>query len=107
MQGAGEELLAGAALAGQEHGALGRRDALESADRGGEPRVGTDDRRRSGRLKDRRHALFVDQAGDESEEALEVDRLLEEVGRAELHRRHGGRDRAEAGEHDDRRGRLR
>ena len=101
-----EELLAGAALAGEQHRALGGADPLQQADGGAQPRMGAHDRRHAGGPEDGLLAALADRPLDQPREVVDLQRLLQEVVGAELHRLDGGAHRAVAGEHHDRHPRL-
>ena len=108
MDHLGEELLAGARLAEQEHGRVGRRDGAHLLDRTLERRGGTDD------LAERELAvepraedghLLLGRAGLEAAlqqqlDLPEVDGLLQEPIGAAAHRLNGGVDVAVGGHHD-------
>ncbi len=122
MQGAGEQLLSGTALADQQDGGLGRRHPPQKAEGGEQATVAANDGWTAGpgdeargigvaRAGDRRlhggFRLFGEETADEGEEVVELDRLLEEVGCSELHGLHRRRHAAEAGHHHHRHRRLR
>ena len=68
--------------------------------------MGAENRRNARSLEPRRRFAPASQRVDEPEERLELDRLLEKIGGAELHRLDRRLHRAVAGEHHDRRRRA-
>ncbi len=110
VQGAGEQLLAGAALAEQQHGRVARRRALERQHGVLERGVLAEHARQAETLLVvvlEQHELGeqpppLDRAVEEEQQVVGVDGLREEVGGAVLHRPHGLLDGAERGHHDDR-----
>ena len=104
----GDELLAGAALAGDEHARLRRRDLLDLLEEPLHRRALPDHlvararARRRGRATSRASSRRVEHVLDADEHALAVERLLEEVARAELDGLHRVVDRRVTADHDDR-----
>ncbi len=107
MQAAREQLLAGAALAQQQHGGLRRRHPLEQAQRRLDARMAPDDPRAVAELERGHVALLTYPGVDQLEQVLDLDRFLEEVGGAQLHGLDRGADAAERREHHHRGRRLR
>ena len=110
-----DQLLAGAALAGDEHGGVARRDLLDraphdrhllaAADQLGEPAVGLGAQvvgHRLGLAAAAARRAQLERALDLEAHDLGLDRLGEEVERAELHRLDRGLDGAEPGDDHDR-----
>ena len=110
MQGAGKELLAGAALAFEEHCRVGRGGLLQPGEHFAQAEVFADQLRRA--APDRE--LFLEQqvlghdppllerARHEQSEVIGIDRLGEKIERAFLHRRDRILDAAVRRHHDDR-----
>ena len=88
------------------------RHPLQEADGGAQERVAADDGRGAGDVEDRALVAvaplspFSESALDQPVEVVDLDRLLEEVEGAELHRLDRRRDGAEAGEDHHRHARL-
>src|SRR6185436_17184045 len=110
VEGAREQLLAGAALALEEHRRVGGGGAVQRHRDLLQLRVVADDLRRAAAL---RQLLAQDQVFggqpplrqrplDHQQQVLRIDRLREKVEGAFLHRRDGVLDAAERGHHDDR-----
>ncbi len=105
----GDDFLAGAAFAGDEHGHVAGRDAFD----------GADDRLHRGALENRRGTAahggkgaaqgivlllllpVFNRAVNRDEQRLRVERLVDEMKRAALGRLHGGLEGGLAGQHDD------
>ncbi len=110
VQRAGEELLAGAALAFEQHRRVGRRRTVKRDGDGGELRIFTDNLRRASALRELRFEQDVfgrqpalrERALDHQQQVIGVDRLGQEIERAFLHRRHRVLNAAERRHHDDR-----
>jgi hypothetical protein len=106
----GRELLARPALAVDEHRRLGARDLEDERARLLHPRRAPDERPRRAQALDglaegahlAEQAPVLRGATREEEELVGIDRLLEEVVGAGLHRAHGLGDGADARDHDDR-----
>ena len=105
-----EQLLAGAALAFEQHGRVGRRGAVQRQRHLLQLRILADDLRRAAPLRELllqedvlgRQAPLRERALDHQQQMIGIDRLGEEVERAFLHRRDGVLDAAERGHDDDR-----
>jgi hypothetical protein len=110
VKGAREQLLAGTALALEQHGRIGRRRPLQDRDDLRELRILADDLRRAaadGELLPEEQVLHGQAAHaerplHEEQQVVGIDRLGEEVERAVLHRRHRVLDTPER-RHDDHR----
>jgi hypothetical protein len=109
VDGARDELLAGAALADDEHGrhrpgdAIDAREDLAHAPRSADHAL--EDERAAGRVVVVRvglaHVVRGEQLADEGDEARRIQRLLQVVRGAELQRLDGRVHRAATGDHDD------
>ncbi len=109
MQRAREQLLAGAALAGEEHGGVGGGGAAQRGQRAPDRLVLADDLGHAAAAPQ----LFLEEqvlggqaplgegAADDQAEVVGIDRLGEEVERALAHRPHDVGDRAVGGQQDD------
>ena len=114
VDGLGDELLAGAALARDEHDGVGRRDAHDAPEHLAHgPRSADDVLELVAILelaREERHlageAPVVERLGDLDEELLLGERLLDVVEGAEAHRLDGALDRAVRRHHDDLRQRV-
>ena len=110
VQRAREQLLAGAALAFEEHGRVGRRRAMQLLRHLPQLRILADDARRAAPLGELllqqevlgQHPPLRDRALDHQQQVIGIDGLGEEVHRAFLHRRDRVLDAAVGGHHDDR-----
>ena len=110
VQRAGEQLLAGAALAFEQHRRVGARRALQRDRHLLQPRVFADDLRRATPCRKLltqqeilgRQAPLRERALDHQQQVIGIDRLGEKVQRAFPHGRHGVLNAAERGHHDHR-----
>ena len=110
MQRAREQLLAGPALALEQHGRIGGRRPVQRQRDLLQPRVFSDDLGRAAALGEllfeqevlRRQPPLRQRPLDEEQQVIGIDRLGEKVERPFLHRRDGVLDVAERGHHDDR-----
>ena len=98
----GEQLLAGAALAGQQDVALLGAHLLEQPEGGAEPRMGAHEGGRPGDAEDGRLVASRQGLLDETRQVVQLQRLLQEVVGAELHRLDRRAHGAVAGEHHHR-----
>ena len=109
VHGAGDELLAGTALAVDEHGALARAEAADHREHVADLRARADDLRHAVAPRDHRaqgdvlsaEQLLLDGLRDDLEQLDVLPRLPDEVVGAEPHRLHRGIDVGVAGEHDE------
>ena len=104
-------LLAGAGGTGDQHAAAGRRHAVELAAHVGGRARGADERHLAARAPAQARILApqpvgLDGAVDHQQQAVGLERLLDEVVGAGLDGRHGGVDRAVAADHHHRHRRL-
>ena len=109
VQRAREQLLAGAALAFDEHRGVGRRGAVQRCQHPDQRRVRPDDLRRAAphrQLLLQEEVLgqqppLLERARDQEQEVVRIDRLGQKVEGAFLHRGHGVLDATVGGHHDD------
>ncbi len=109
MDGAGDHLLAGAALALNQHGGIGRGDHVDHLAQLAHGGAIADQRAGAQRMQLAAVEVagvgergVVEGAADGEFEFVEVDRLGQVVGGAAAYHRDGVADRAEAGQHDHR-----